>query len=368
MLNALTIDIEDYFQVHAFSKVIKFKDWDNYECRIERNTDRILEILDSIRSPILLKPQHSSTSALNNSQFITHNLESKSQNSPKGSFFVLGWIAERYPDLIRRIQREGHEIACHGYAHQLIYNQTKEAFREDIRKSKAILEEIIGCEVIGYRAPSYSITNKSKWAFEILMEEGFKYDSSIFPIRHDFYGMPNAPRFPFIISLNETSNVEFSMLNFDFKNTYHSAPGPHGSAFSTTEQQHSTTAAPINNSTLNTHNSNFLIEFPISTVRLFGQNVPISGGGYFRLFPYPIVKKGLERINKVEKRPFNFYLHPWEIDPDQPRINSVSFTFKFRHYSNLNKTENKFRKLLEDFNFLPVREIMELNRSITKNS
>ena len=176
MLNALTIDVEDYFQVHAFSDVIKFEDWGNYECRIERNTDRLLEILDQV------KTQHSALST---------------QNSPKGSFFVLGWIAERYPGLVRRIQKEGHEIACHGYAHKLIYTQSKEEFREDIRKAKAILEDITGCEVIGYRAPSYSITNKSQWALDVLVEEGFKYDSSIFPIRHDFYGMANAPSFPF---------------------------------------------------------------------------------------------------------------------------------------------------------------------------
>jgi polysaccharide deacetylase family protein (PEP-CTERM system associated) len=189
MFNILTIDIKDYFQVHAFSNVIKFEEWGNYECRIERNTDRILEILDSVRSP----------------------------QKVQGTFFVLGWIAERYPDLVRRIHKEGHEIACHGYAHKLIYDQSKEEFRNDIKKAKATLEDITGNEVIGYRAPGYSITNKSQTAFEILAEEGFKYDSSIFPIRHDFYGMPNAPRFPFTISLNGNENVEFSVVNFEFK-------------------------------------------------------------------------------------------------------------------------------------------------------
>ena len=323
MFNILTIDIEDYFQVHALSSVIKYEDWDKFECRIERNTDRILEILDSVRSP----------------------------QKVQGTFFVLGWIAERYPDLVRRIQKGGHEIACHGYAHKLIYDQSKEEFRNDIKKAKAIIEDITGSEVIGYRAPNYSITNKSQWAFEILAEEGFKYDSSIFPIRHDFYGMPNAPRFPFIISLNGNNNFEFSVLDFE-------------------EQQHRTTSAPNNllthslinsvgNSTLKTHNSNSLIEFPISTVRILGQNIPISGGGYFRLFPYPLIKKGLKRINEVEQKPFIFYMHPWEIDPDQPRINGLSSRSKFRHYVNLNKTENKFKRLLGDFQFSTVRDLIE---------
>ena len=210
MLNALTIDVEDYFQVHAFSDAIKFENWGNYECRIERNTDRLLSILSD--SPIkngstaarqygnTLIPQHSSTSALKNDSvpspqhLVTHSLNNSFTQKVQGTFFVLGWIAERYPGLVRRIQKLGHEIACHGYAHRLIYTQSKEEFRQDIRKAKAILEDITGSEVTGYRAPSYSITNRSQWAFEVLVEEGFKYDSSIFPIRHDFYGMPDAPR------------------------------------------------------------------------------------------------------------------------------------------------------------------------------
>jgi polysaccharide deacetylase family protein (PEP-CTERM system associated) len=366
MFNFLTIDIEDYFQVHAFSNVIKFEDWENYECRIERNTDRLLEILNSVHSPHPLKQQHRSTSAPNNSQFIT-------QNSPKGSFFVLGWIAERFPDLIRRIKAEGHEIACHGYAHQLIYKHSKEEFRKDIRKAKSILEDITGDEVIGYRAPSYSITNNSKWAFKVLVEEGFKYDSSIFPIRHDFYGIPNAPRFPFIISLNGNSSCEFSMLNFESK-----AAAP----------QYRNTAALINNSTFKTQNSKlkidsrrpqssvlqanstfitqnskFIFEFPISTVQLLGMNLPISGGGYFRLFPYPLIKKGLKRINEKEQRPFIFYIHPWEIDPEQPRINGLSSRSKFRHYVNLDKTELKFRRLLGDFQFSTIKQLLGFNSS-----
>jgi len=208
-------------------------------------------------------------------------------------------------------------------------------FRGDIRKSRKILEDIIGEEVIGYRAPSYSITNKSRWAFEVLVEEGFKYDSSIFPIRHDFYGMPDAPRFPFVVSLNGNNKFEFSILNFELN-----------------------TAAPNNRSTAA---PNSIVEFPISTVKVLGTNFPISGGGYFRLFPYPIIRKGLKRINEVEKESFMFYIHPWEIDPNQPRINGLSSRSKFRHYVNLNKTEFKFKKLLSDFEFSSIRELLGNN-------
>jgi hypothetical protein len=249
-INFLTIDLEDYFQVHAFSNVVRFGDWDNYESRIERNTYRLLEILEESRiahraerianelTPCAyrLAPHGSVLSPeFVNSLPLTSNLKPKGLDltpcsmpyalcgSPKATFFILGWLAERYPHLIRKIKEEGHEIACHGYAHKLIYTQSKEEFREDIRKAKAILEDITGDEVIGYRAPSYSITQKSKWALEILMEEGFKYDSSIFPIHHDFYGFPQAPRFPFLISMNGNNNFEFSLLNlgFDSKTTTH---------------------------------------------------------------------------------------------------------------------------------------------------
>jgi len=325
MFNILTIDVEDYFQVHAFSDVIKFDDWSNYECRIERNVDRLLEILHGV------KTQHSKLST---------------QDSPKGSFFVLGWIAERYPGLVRRIQKEGHEIACHGYAHKLIYTQSKDEFRQDIRKSKAILEDITGSEVIGYRGSNYSITNKSRWAFEILAEEGFKYDSSIFPIHHDIYGMVNAPRFPFVVSLNGNNNFEFSMLNFEL-NTFQN---------SKLITQNSKLRA--HNSQLNTQTSQFIIEFPVSTVRLLGQNVPISGGGYFRLFPYSFIKKGFKSINQKENKPFVFYVHPWEFDTDQPRVKGAASLSKFRHYVNLHKTEIRFKKLLSDFQFSTIQQLL----------
>ena len=447
MLNALTIDVEDYFQVYAFSDVIKFEDWGNYECRIERNIELILEILsdaghnsnfstqnsklnDSVPSPQNLKPQHSSTSALKKDSvpspqhLVTHSLNNSLTQRVKATFFVLGWIAERYPGLVRRIQQEGHEIACHGYAHKRIYTQSKEEFRQDVKRAKSILEDITGNEVMGYRAPNYSITNKSRWAFEVLIEEGFKYDSSIFPIRHDFYGMPNAPRFPFIVSLNEASNLEFSMLNFELNTfqdsklitqrskledsnslTYspnnsisnNSKPQPSvlkanslthspiNQCPGVSEPQHSSTAAlnnPLtyspNNSISNnsthqssvlevnslTHsliNSKGLIEFPLSTVKVLGTNFPISGGGYFRLFPYPLIRKGLKSINQKENKPFIFYMHPWELDFEQPRIKEVRLRSRFRHYVNLDKTESKLRNLLRDFQFSTIQQILIQN-------
>jgi len=390
MFNILTIDLEDYFQVHAFSDVIRYEDWDKFECRIERNTDRLLEILDDVTQNSKFKIQNS-----NLDHSITHSLNNSFTRKVQATFFILGWIAERYPGVLQRIQKEGHEIACHGYAHKLVYTQSKEEFRQDIRKAKAILEEITGNEVIGYRAPSYSITNKSQWAFEVLVEEGFKYDSSIFPIRHDFYGMPDAPRFPFVISFDGNQNFEFSMLNCElnaFKNSKfithnskleinssstHSLINPSSDVSapqhrSTAALNNSLTQSPnnsipdnskltIQNSKLNIQNSQFIIEFPISTVKVFGQNIPISGGGYFRLFPYSLVRKGLKSINEKENKPFIFYVHPWEFDPDQPRIKGAANLSKFRHYVNLGRTEIKFRKLLEDFQFSTIRQVLIQN-------
>jgi len=346
MLNILTIDLEDYFQVHAFSNVIRFEDWNNYESRIERNTHRLLDILHECKPNFL--------SNVPNSLPLTSNL--KPQTSVRATFFILGWLAERYPHLIRTIKDQGHEIANHGYAHKLIYTQTKEEFRNDIRKSKAILEDITGSEVIGYRAPSYSITQKSRWALEILMEEGFKYDSSIFPIHHDFYGFPQAPRFPFLISMNGNNNFEFSPLNFETAALQHNSTNVLPPTSNGVLLQPPTKVDSSNPTT-----SSKLIEFPISTLRICGQNLPISGGGYFRLFPYPLIKKGLRRINEEEERPFIFYIHPWEIDPDQPRINSISRKSRFRHYVNLHKTESKFKKLLTDFRFSSLKNILKFN-------
>ncbi|MFH0788938.1 MAG: XrtA system polysaccharide deacetylase, partial [Pseudomonadota bacterium] len=263
------------------------------------------------------------------SQLVTRH--SSPATSTKATFFCLGWIAERYPHLIKEIQSQGHEIACHGYAHQLIYRQSREEFREDIHKAKGILEDIIGREVIGYRAPSYSITNKSLWAFEVMAEEGFKYDSSIFPIRHDFYGIPDAPRFPFLVLLNDKGKPEFKPLESTFN---------------------------VERRTLNN-----ILEFPLSTFPIGKFTLPLSGGGYFRLLPYTLVKSGLKRLNEVERKPFIFYLHPWEIDPAQPRIGGAGLKSRFRHYINLSKTETRFKNLLSEFHFLPVKEVLKINEA-----
>jgi len=274
MLNALTIDVEDYFQVSAFDGIVKYEDWPRYESRVERNTNSLLSLL--------------------------------ADKEVKATSFILGWIADRYPKLVRDIQKEGHEIACHGYAHRLIYQQSRDFFRDDIRRAKAILEDITGEKIIGYRAPSYSIIQDSLWALDILVEEGFEYDSSIFPIRHDRYGIPNGKRFPHAISGNNDRNI---------------------------------------------------IEFPLSTIRFCGTNFPLAGGGYFRLFPYWLTRWGLNRINKAEKQVFIFYLHPWEADPCQPRFNP-GYISRFRHYVNLDRTLEKLRKLIGDFRFTTVKNVL----------
>ena len=425
IVNALTIDLEDYFQVHAFSNVIRFEDWDKHESRIERNTFRLLDILHECKPNFLsnvpnslpltsnLKPQGfgflppTSDLSPHDSKFLppTSNLKPqgfgflpptsdlKPQSSIRATFFILGWVAERYPHLIRTIKDQGHEIACHGYAHKLIYTQSKDEFRGDIRKAKAILEDITGDKVIGYRAPSYSITQKSKWALEILMEEGFKYDSSIFPIHHDFYGFPQAPRFPFLISMNGNNNFEFSLLNLNlevtpqsaFRNPQcstqslvlspsHSVLSPHDSVLNSQSSVNPSNPMNASNSINPSNSSNSsnssnpatsskFIEFPISTLRICGQNLPLSGGGYFRLFPYSLIKRGLRRINEEEEQPFIFYIHPWELDPDQPRLNSVSLKSRFRHYINLDKTESRFKKFLLDFRFSSIKDLLKTNIS-----
>jgi len=313
--NALTIDVEDYFQVYAFSKVVRYEDWEKYECRIEQNTNRILELLDS-------NGAQKKDTKFNNAL---------SHGSPRATFFILGWIAKRFPALIRRIGDLGHEIACHGYAHKPIYHQSKKEFREDVKKAKAILEDITGDEVIGYRAPMYSVTNRSRWALEILIEEGFQYDSSIFPIRHDVYGFRSAPRFLCTIHLNGSFHNDFQMLELE------------------------------SNSKIDFQNVKCIVEFPPSTIRMCGQNIPISGGGYFRLFPYWFTKRALISINHDEKKPFIFYLHPWEFDCDQPRIRGAGLKSYFRHYNNLNKTESRFKRLLEDFRFSSIKEVLKQN-------
>jgi len=369
MINILTIDLEDYYQVSAFESVVKREDWDKYESRIERNTYRLLEILNDSRiaqsagrranelSPDALRlepcagnvpPQTSnpqpetsdSSPAGSDSSPCTPDVSS----GVKATFFCLGWNAERYPHLIREIHQLGHEIACHGYDHRLVYDMSPEQFREDIRKSKQILEDIIGEKVSGYRASSYSITGRSLWAFQILAEEGFRYDSSIFPIHHDRYGIPNAPRFPFLVDLKGGSDPTF--IPFPSR----LAPNAllHGSEASTLKR-----SAPLTS-------NGYILELPISTVRLFGQNIPISGGGYFRLFPYLVIKSSLKRINHQDKSPFVTYVHPWELDPDQPRLGNISLLSKFRHYINLESTAGKLKRLLRDFTFSSMKHVFDI--------
>jgi polysaccharide deacetylase family protein (PEP-CTERM system associated) len=266
MINALTIDVEDYYMVSAFADVVRFEAWGTYESRVEKNTYRILDVLDE------------------------HNV--------KATFFILGWVAERCSKLVRDVHASGHEVACHGYNHRLIYDLTPDQFRDDVRKAKSILENIISAPVIGYRAASYSIVKKTLWALDILIEENFLYDSSIFPIHHDRYGLPGAERFPHTVKRN--------------------------------------------NGTLR--------EFPPSTYRILGQNIPIGGGGYLRLFPLQVTKTAIRSINEREEKPVIVYLHPWEIDTMQPRL-SGRRSSKLRHYINLGSTMPKLKKVLAEFKF-----------------
>lgn len=274
MRNALTVDVEDYFQVSAFAQQIQRSAWDGIPLRVHRSTSRLLELF--------------------------------SQSGVKGTFFVLGWVAERCPGLIKSIAERGHEIACHGYSHELIYRQTEAEFREETVRAKSVLEDLCQRPVLGYRAASYSITKESLWALDVLAELGFTYDSSIFPIRHDRYGIPGSPRWPYRLT------------------------APKGGA---------------------------LLEFPPATLSVFGYRLPVGGGGYFRLYPYSVTRFALARLNQVECRPFMFYVHPWEIDAGQPKIQSGRLS-KFRHYNNLERCEGRLRLLLQDFAFTTVQEVL----------
>ncbi len=277
--NALTIDVEDYFQVSAFSNIINKKNWDEKECRIEKNIDNIISILDLKKI--------------------------------KATFFTLGWIAERYPSMIKKILMEGHELASHGYAHEKVSEISKSDFYQDVTRAKGILEDIGGKQINGYRAPSFSIAEKNFWAMEILSETGHRYSSSIYPVKHDHYGSPNAPRFPYKV---------FSEL----------------------------------------------LEVPPTTVKLFGRNFPASGGGYFRLLPYSISKKMLDHVNSSENKPVVFYFHPWEIDSHQPKISNLSIKTRFRHYKNIEKMEEKIKKLVEDFHWDRMDNIFLKKISVEK--
>jgi polysaccharide deacetylase family protein (PEP-CTERM system associated) len=274
VVNAMTVDVEEGFQVSAFESVVSPESWDRLERRVPANTDRLLDLF--------------------------------AEFGVRATFFVLGWVAEREPHLVRRIAQAGHEVASHGYAHRLVFEQTPSAFREDVRRSRAILQGLSDQPVLGYRAPSFSITIRSLWALDILTEEGFAYDASIFPIRHDRYGIPSAPRHPFWVSTGTGAGRR-------------------------------------------------LLELPGSTVRLAGANLPIGGGGYFRLLPYAWTRWGIGRVNGAEKRPVMFYVHPWEIDPAQPR-QPAPWLSRLRHYANLNRTESRLRRLLARFQFGTVSE------------
>ncbi|MBI3248614.1 MAG: DUF3473 domain-containing protein [Deltaproteobacteria bacterium] len=276
MINAISIDVEDWYQVSDFESVVQFSRWDDFESRVVRNTRRILELLG--------------------------------RYGIRGTFFILTWNAERFPALVKEIDAAGHEIATHGYAHRLVYTQTPEEFRADLQRSLHILEDLTGKKVLGYRAPSFSITKESMWALDVLLELGLRYDSSIFPLRDKLYGIADSYRFPYVV-----------------------------------RQQ----------------GSQDLIEFPMSTVRVRQTNLPLAGGAYFRLLPYAFFRWGMKKLNREGKSTV-LYLHPWEIDPEQPRIAARGKRGYSSHYWNLHATEKKLVRLLQDFSFAPMREVLAL--------
>lgn len=273
IINGLSVDVEDYFQVSNFTNIAHYDQWDNYELRVERNTLRLLDLFDA------------------------HNA--------KATFFILGWIAERVPDVVKEIARRGHEVGSHGYRHQLVYELTPEEFRDDLLKTNDILTALTGQKIHGYRAPSYSITRANQWALSVLAKCGFTYDSSIFPIHHHRYGIPDFSR---------------CAINLDL---------PDGLT---------------------------LRELPISTLKFGNKNFPVGGGAYARLLPYLFLKSAYKHLNNREKQPFIFYFHPWEIDSGQPRMKCSRFT-RLRHYGGIASFEKKLSKLLSDFSFQPLKNI-----------
>ncbi|MFX0195922.1 MAG: XrtA system polysaccharide deacetylase [Candidatus Hodarchaeota archaeon] len=352
--------------VSAFEHIVKRDDWESYESRIEPNTYHLLEILDGNQNVQRAEKPSTQNSSLStqNSELRTQNSKFVTHNSSKATFFCLGWIAERYPHLIKEIHSRGHEIANHGYDHRMITSISPKEFREDIRKSKVMLENLIGERVIGYRAPSYSITRKTLWALEILLEEGFFYDSSIFPIHHDRYGIPDAPRYPFYIEFNGGKiHSQFKKPKYLYEISRSKAvSGKHPNRnrpdplpFTLQPPPRTSHPAPW---TLNPIPCNFLIEFPISTLRVLGQNLPIAGGGYLRLFPFKFVQWALRKIKKKGTLPFVFYIHPWELDPEQPKIHVLSPMSRFRQYFNLDKTECRLKRLLRGFYFTSFRKAL----------
>lgn len=281
ILNAMTVDVEDYFHVSAFSTVVKPSDWDSYESRVVKNTDRVLAIFDAA--------------------------------GVSATFFVLGWVADRFPALVRRIQAAGHDLASHSYDHGLVYHKTPEAFRADLQRARDTIEQATGTSVVGYRAPSYSITRQSLWALEILEDEGYTYDSSIYPIRHDRYGIPDWERHIHRVGRRDAG----------------------------------------------------LWEVPGSTIRRLAVNLPIGGGGYFRLLPYGWTRWGIRRLNLQERRPAIFYIHPWEIDPGQPHLRAGAMS-RMRHYANLEHTEARLQRLLREFRFGTIVEVLAQSTAVAR--
>ena len=268
-----TVDVEDYFHVSAFASRILPSDWDQYECRVVENTHHVLSLA--------------------------------AESGTTGTFFVLGWVAKRYPELVRAIQHCGHEIGCHSQQHQLVYDLGPQKFRADLIESRDLLQDITGKRVVAYRSPSFSVTRRSLWALDILAEEGFETDSSVYPIRHDRYGIPDAPLAPFLL---------------------HTSSGP-------------------------------IREFPGTVAEVRNTRVPVGGGGYLRLFPWRLTEKLLDQI-RVAGRPLNIYVHPWEFDVDQPRVRA-SLKSRFRHYQNLGTTTEKIRRLLNRYQLTPMSTLLD---------
>jgi polysaccharide deacetylase family protein (PEP-CTERM system associated) len=270
ILSAMTVDVEDFFHVSAFESVISPSQWKDYQPRVDTNTRRLLHLF--------------------------------AKKKVKSTFFVLGWVAERYPELIKEIHRQGHEVASHGYSHKRATQQSREELLQDVKRSKDHLEDLLGEQIMGYRAPSFSIGYGNEWAFEVLAELGFKYSSSTYPVKHDLYGTPDWPRFAY--------------------------NRPEG-----------------------------ILEIPIPTLKLLGKQIPIGGGGYFRLYPYKATQMLVSKYLRDEKQPYSFYFHPWEIDAEQPRLNNAPLKSRFRHYVNLHRTEAKLERLLSDFNWSTMRDV-----------
>ena len=269
--NAMTVDVEDYFQVSAFEGYVSRENWKNFAGRVEQNTDRILEL------------------------FNTHQVQA--------TFFTLGWVAEHYPDLVKRIVDAGHDLASHGWDHRRVTNLSRQEFATDLKMSKEKLEDVSGTQVNGYRAPSYSFTRENDWAHDVLLEQGYLYSSSIAPIKHDLSGSPDAPRCS------------------------------------------------------HRYCSEKVLELPITTVRLFNKNYPCGGGGWFRLYPYPVSKWAIDRVNRTDQEPAIFYFHPWEIDPGQPKIDQLDARTRFRHYQNLQHMEGKIVRLLGDYDWQTIPQV-----------